>query len=93
MKEIVICSAIKMHDDYVVRGHRHMDCIITARKIPRYSKLGKGPHWENQGFVTSFNRYVDRKEGLRLQLKAGIESHAKIYGDDYGYQLFSEDLY
>jgi hypothetical protein len=44
----------------------------------------------DQGFITSRNRYVDREEGLRLQLAAGIESVAP---GGYRGQLFSEDLY
>lgn len=92
-KEIVICAAIRMHDGYIVRGHRHMDCIRTARGIPRYKELDYAVHGEDQGFVTSLNRYVDRKEGLKLQKDAGIPSAARAHGDDYRTQLYSEDLY
>lgn len=88
MKEIVICSAIMLPDGYVVRGHRHDDCIRTAAGIPRY----KGQILDRrQGFVTSRNRFVDRYEGLALQKAAGIKS-----ADKSGYRahkLFSEDLY
>ena len=95
-KEIVICAAVRMPDGYIVRGHRHMDCIRTARGIPRYKDMADNyetPHGKEQGFMTSRNRYVDRDEGLALQLAAGIESAAKAHGDDYRGQLYSEDLY
>ena len=82
-----------MQDGYIIRGHRHKDCIRTAREMPRYSSDVHMPHGENQGFITSLNRFVDRKEGLKLQLEAGKESYAKKYGDDYRQQLYSEDLY
>lgn len=82
-----------MPDGYIVRGHRHMDCIRTARGIPRYMNIDWSVHGEDQGFMTSQNRYVDRDEGLKIQLAAGIESAAKAHGDDYRGKLFSEDLY
>lgn len=81
-----------MHDGYIVRGHRHHDCIRTARSIPRYGNI-KGLPDEKQGFITSKNRFVDRREGLNLQKKAGIPSAAIKYGDDYRSKLYSEDLY
>ena len=43
-----------------------------------------------QGFITSRNRFVDREEGLRLQLRAGVPAFG---GDGYQDQLYSEDLY
>jgi hypothetical protein len=46
---------------------------------------------DDQGFITSRNRYVGREEALRLQLAAGIKSACPS-----GYRardLFSEDLY
>lgn len=92
--DICICAAIRMADGYIVRGHRHADAIRTASMYPRYAENWECPFGENgedQGFVTSRNRYVTREEGLALQLAAGIESVA-----DGGYRggiLFSEDLY
>ena len=88
MKEIVICSAVRMPDGYIVRGHRHDDAIRTAKGIPRY----KDASTQDQGFVTSLNRFVDRTEGCRIQIEAGIESvHPQekyLHGE-----LYSEDLY
>ena len=89
MKEIVICSAVRMNDGYIVRGHRHSDAIRTAHGIPRYQD--ERPHGDNQGFVTSLNLYVTREEGYVLQRNAGIPSI-----DSVGYKgesLYSEDLY
>lgn len=95
--EVVICAAIRLADGRIFRGHRHGCCIQTAREVLAWNG-GVNPgehhlhalHRMDQGFMTSRNRYVDRKEGVRLQLAAGIESVA-----DGGYrgQLYSEDLY
>jgi hypothetical protein len=41
--------------------------------------------------LTSESRFVDRQEGLKLQLAAGIVSAAK--GGCRGDELYSEDLY
>ena len=87
-KEICICAAVKATNGLIFRGHRHADCfdMIVKRKMIILKAE------DAQGFITSKNRFVDRKEGLRLQLEAGIKSHEK---DDYinMYGLFSEDLY
>lgn len=97
--EIVICSAIRLEDGRVFRGHRHGDCIRTAHDLVMYQhEKFDGPHWQcpygdGQGFITSKNRYVTREEGMRLQLAAGIESKS-LDGKGYrGDELFSEDLY
>lgn len=79
MKEVIICSAIMLHDGYIVRGHRHNDCIRTIRGIPRYNIEASV---ENQGFMTSHNRFVDRYDGYKIH-----------FGVDKEKQLFSEDVY
>lgn len=84
-REIVICAAVQLPDGRVLRGHRHNYLIGRTDWY--------GFAWGEclQGFVTSRNRFVDRREALRLQLAAGIESAAP--GGYRGEELFSEDLY
>lgn len=84
-KEICICAAIKTPSG-IYRGHRHGDCflVMQRKKIERSDS-------DVQGFMTSRNRFVDRREGRRLQNEAGIMS-----ADTDGYEtntLLSEDLY
>jgi hypothetical protein len=99
--EIVICAAIRLPDGRVIRGHRHGDCIRTAKELidhrhsigfepTDYEGLRPDMGPESQGFVSSRNRYVTRADGLALQLSAGIESVAE---GGYRGTLFSEDLY
>lgn len=94
-KEIVICAAIRASDGYVVRGHRHAHALWALQMIPAYKK--ERPHGLDQGFITSRNRYVGRKEGYRLQKAAGIKSALEgtpYAGSAYaGKELYSEDLY
>lgn len=85
--EIVICAAIKTKEGKIIRGHRHNDAMRTAVDCG-LTFLGDE---DAQGFITSLNRYVDRKEARKIQEVAGISSVA-----DGGYRLnilFSEDLY
>lgn len=91
--EVCICAAVQMPDGYVVRGHRHSDCIHTIYGIKRY-QTGLSKMYEEiiYGFMTTKNRFVDRKEGLKLQLAAGIKSADKE-GSYRGDELYSEDLY
>lgn len=96
-RETIICSAIRLEDGRIFRGHRHSDCIQVAHYVVTYAHEHlkglewKCPYGEGQGFISSKNRYVTREEGLRLQKAAGIESVAE--GGYRGKQLFSEDLY
>lgn len=83
--EICICAAIRTVDGTVIRGHRHHDCLRSAGEIPNMIVL----HAE-QGFITSRNRFVDRREGLKLQLDAG---KASMDGPYRSVGLFSENLY
>lgn len=86
-KEIVICAAVMAEDGTIYRGHRHGDAMQVCAGTGR--KLFNGR--EQQGFITSKNRYVSREEGRKLQDAAGIPS-----ADPEGYRgktLFSEDLY
>jgi len=87
-KEIVICSAVKTNTGKIFRGHRHGDCMKAIRE--RHFAVSGKP--EDQGFITSLNRYVNRKDGYDLQIKAGIKS---VNPDGYCQvgQLYSEDIY
>lgn len=94
-KEIVICSAVRAKDGLVIRGHRHFHALQALHAIPGYEH--ERPWGDNQGFITSKNRYVTREEGYRIQKDAGIPSalEGTIHADAayVGEQLYSEDLY
>lgn len=87
--EVCICAAILFSDNRIARGHRHSDCFKTAAgwtpKPPQHIIA-------TQGFITSRNRFVDRKEAARLQIAAGIPSRATERPYHNG-ECFSEDLY
>lgn len=88
MKEICICAAVKATDGTIIKGHRHRDCrdsIVRRGKEP-------STDWYDEGFITSENRFVNRKEAYELMQNVGWKSV-----NPQGYQLcgwlFSEDLY
>lgn len=93
-KEIVICAAINFPSYHiVVRGHRHSDCVHTLLRMGKDTM-----HVSSQeGFITSRNRFVGRKEGYEIQITAGVKSvledtdHAD--GAYLNGELYSEDLY
>lgn len=87
VEEVVVCAAVMASDGTIYRGHRHGHAMQACRDEGK--KLHKGI--EQQGFITSHNRYVLREEARRLQDAAHIPSADK---DGYrGTTLFSEDLY
>jgi hypothetical protein len=90
--EVCICAAIVTKDGTVVRGHRHADAMRTA--FDAKHRPSRDP--DAQGFITSRNRYVGRREALALQQAAGIKSADVARNPDGAYradELYSEDLY
>jgi hypothetical protein len=88
MKEICICAAVIATDGTIIRGHRHRDCLEGIIRRGLRPSL----EWNAQGFITSLNRFVDRREGYSLQKKAGIKS-ANPEGYNSAGWLYSEDLF
>jgi hypothetical protein len=91
--EVCVAAAIRLQNGRIVQGRRHHDCFNEAlREYPlvRGYPLGRIiASGDDQGFITSTGRYVTRKEGLELQLAAGVPSARGFYQNE----LYSEDLY
>ena len=104
MSEYILCAAIWFKDGlkhehqpvninsgFVVCGRRHHNCYMTLAIIRR-TDFEKVDYGENkQGFVTSSDRFVDRKEGLTIARKANQIIHDMH--DESNKILVSEDLY
>ncbi len=102
--EKIICAAIwyqerptqhylptNIDKGVVVCGLRHPHCIHTMKALSglrtvTFASDGVGEH--TQGFITSKNRFIDRKEALSIARAA-----SQIIHDNYISQLHSEDLY
>lgn len=97
--EYILCSAIWLNDGkdhphqpvnitegYVVCGRRHHNCFATISIT-----LGKENYLKSsitQGFLTNKDRFVDRKDGLRIAL-----DYHQVDRDYISTELYSEDLW
>ncbi|MCK9445929.1 hypothetical protein M0Q50_03455 [bacterium] len=93
MKEYILCASI-LYKGIVISGHRHSDCYETLRSLLPDLPNDELPDRTGQGFLTSENRYVDRKEGWKIakennQIKWGLD--ASENGEES--ILISENLY
>ena len=101
-KEYILCAAIwfdveetlvfqpkNMEKGMVLTGLRHCHCFDIASRILKDNyKNGKV-----QGFLTSKDRFVDRREASQIAQDAGQLKEAKQRMDGSYERLFSEDLY
>ena len=98
MKEYILCSAIKRISPVEVRCHNYqtlnkqVDDIyrieIGRRHNDIISRFGKSIlDITQQGFYTSYGRFVNREEALLIAKEAGQIK------DTISNKLFSEDLY
>lgn len=72
----------------VFAGFRHGQCIYTKCMVTGLRDAESGEN--EQGFLTSFNRFVSREEALTIAIK---ENQVKNLDDIRGNKLYSEDLY
>lgn len=69
-------------------GHRHAQCIYTKYAITGLRDAESGEN--EQGFLTSKNRFVSRQEALQIALRENqVIDLSNVTGD----RLFSENLY
>jgi hypothetical protein len=97
--EYIICAAIHFNDGkthphqpknidkgFVICGRRHHNCFTTGMIINGKSIATLIEGKALQGFITSKDRFVDRREGGEIAFKAGqIKEETNC--------MFSEDLY
>lgn len=83
-QEVCICAAIRMPSGEVIHGHRHNHCYDVVRA--RTDAVREDIVAAEQGFVTSQNRFVGRKEAMRIQRESGLPScyrkDGKYFGDE-----------
>lgn len=73
----------------VLAGFSHAGIISTLSRITASIQWRK----RTQGFLTSFNRFVDRKEALQITIAAGQPVHAPDDNANAKTQLFSEFIF
>lgn len=89
MKEFILCSALNFKGD-IIPGMRHSNCYELLQNLLPDLEDEQLPGRDNQGFLTSENRFVNRKEAWKIakennQIKYGLESSDEL--------LISENLY
>lgn len=89
MKEKIVCAAIHTLGEKDMANNPLIHCGLRHSYILWQSELiSRNPH--DQGFLTSKNRFVNRKEALIIALDNNqVINLAEIRGDN----LYSEDLY
>ena len=101
MKEYILCAAIWYKDcplglygpknidrGIVLCGHRHPGIIHQHVTLLGKSAFQMGDN--EQGFLTSTNRFVNRGEALEIALK---NDQVMDINEIRGKELYSEDLY
>ncbi len=80
-------NPVNCKEGLVFCGHRHPHCMHTMSSVTGLRSVTVEVGEYKQGFLTSKNRFVDRKEGAIIHLNNGgqLNYHSN--------QLFSEDLY
>lgn len=91
--EYILCASIR-YNGTIISGFRHGDCYAQLKELLPHLTTEELPDRDNQGFLTTHNRYVSRKEGWQIakannQIRYGKE--ASENGDDS--MLISENLY
>lgn len=93
MKEKILCASVN-YNGTIICGHRHGDCYDVLKNLLGLTTSEELPGREHQGFLTSDNRFVDRKEAWIIakennQIKFGLD--ASENGEES--ILISENLY
>ena len=101
MMEFILCAAIWYKEQptakflpanitigIVIGGYRHPHCIHTFVALTGKRSVAPECGEYQQGFLTSTNRFVDRKEAALIAVIANQVNVTKV-----GKELYSEDLY
>ena len=76
-KEYILCAALK-YKDSIICGRRHHNCYELLKQLLNLTDA-ELPGKECCGFMTSWNRFVDRKEALVLAI---VCNQAKKFAPD-----------
>lgn len=77
--ETIVCAAVLASNGKVVVGRDHNDAIRTLQMMDGYES--KQPRGQRHGFITSADRYVNRREAYRLHFPDRAEQ-GELYSDD-----------
>jgi hypothetical protein len=92
--EYILCAAL-LYKGIIVAGHRHSDCYAVIENLYKIfttdgMPITDLPDRKGQGFLTSYNRYVSRKEAWNIAKTNNQIVYGRESSDEY---LISENLY
>ena len=96
---MIICAALKIEEDkdsIIVAGLSHGDCYETLYKLnPELSARARFKGLITDGFITSINTFVDRREAYFIAKQCGQLSSQALHDKTMRkeFELYSEDLY
>lgn len=96
--KVHVGQPINIEIGFVVTGRRHSNCYATVGAIVGIDEsVSKKvammePDRDDQGFITSHDRYVGRAEAFKIA-KSMNQIHHKMFDDVDEGSLNSEDLY
>lgn len=85
--EYILCAAIKItinDETIIISGYRHGDCFNIVHKLCPNKYINQ----DEQGFLTSSGRFVDRIEAKKIAKQAN-----QLIRDSIFSKLISEDIY
>ena len=105
-KEYILCAAIWFDDGrihahqpinidkgIVYMGLRHCNCFASIGGLVK-ERLEAGIHEKEQGFLTSLNRFVNRREAAEIALSQGqFKDNKEKEEVTRSHYLYSENLY
>lgn len=89
-KERILCAAV-LFNGLIISGYRHYNCYEVIEKLGNVPQ-NLWPGSDSHGFLTSHNRFVNRREGY-LIAKENNQLLLPPKEDDSEDILTSEDLY
>jgi hypothetical protein len=88
-KAAEIARPKNINNGIVICGLRHANCILTKSALTGFTDYEAGHN--EQGFITTQNRFVDRKEAAVIALACGQVTELKYF--TMSKELDSSDLY
>lgn len=90
-EEHILCAAVKFCGA-VIPGYRHSNCYNTIKLIAPNHKFN-GADRENQGFLTSNERFVNRADAFQIARKQNQIQKTSPMATAKSGELTSEDIY
>lgn len=88
VKRIIVTAANKLEDGLIIVGVRHW-CPLMHSMADRLNLTVKETARAEQGFVDQYGQFLDRVTAKRIAIK----NEQPLIGEDWGDELFSENLH